>query len=79
MEDPTALSGSQTINLIVGLVVFLFIFFIALNRIDKVIKINAVDGCMKSSKYEKEFPDQNSKITSPMNDLYKTCLKDKGY
>lgn len=79
MEEATTMSGNQTINLVIGLAVFLVMFFITLNRVDKVIRINAVDGCMKSSKYEKEFPEKNSKITSPMSEAYKNCLRDKGY
>ena len=62
------------------LTIFLFVtLFFALNKIDKYLRIQAVDQCAKLSKYEVVNSKDQSRISYPIVDVYKTCLKDKGY
>ena len=51
--------------------------FFVLTKADNYLRIKAVDECGKISKYEANL--DKAKVTYPIVDVYKSCLKDKGY
>lgn len=57
---------------VIGVVAFMF-----LGKIDSYLRIKAIDECGKISKYEITAAD-GSHVSYPINDVYKSCLKDKG-
>jgi hypothetical protein len=67
------------INRVILVVTILIIVYLTLLRVDKFLKIKAIDDCGKISKYEKTIPEENAKVSYPVLDQYKSCLKDKGY
>lgn len=79
MEDKTNISTGQTVNMVIGAIAFIVIVFLVLTKVDKALKIVAVDQCMRSSKYEKVLKAEDAKVSYPLTDFYKSCLKDKGY
>lgn len=66
----------------VGLIVFgifmLVAVFLSLQRVDSFLKIKAIDDCGKISRYEANLDEVNARVTYPLDDIYKACLKDKG-
>lgn len=66
----------------VGLVIFGIILFasvfMSLQRVDKFIKIKAIDDCGKVARYEFTGGDGSRSMT-PVDDIYKECLKQKGF
>lgn len=78
-ESANNFSINQTINLAVGLGVFVLIFFFGLQVVNKSLRIKAVDECGHVSKYEKTLTEEHAKVTYPLAEVYKNCLKDKGY
>ena len=66
----------------VGLVVFgIFLIisvYMTLQRVDKYIKVKAIDDCGRIARYEFTGSD-GVKTYSPMEEVYKKCLSDKGY
>ncbi len=42
------------------------------------IKNQAIDGCARNSSYSVNLPSQDAKVTYPVTEAYKQCLKDKG-
>ncbi len=62
------------------LVIFLFVgLFLILGKVDKYLKIMAVDQCAKVSNYQIYNAKDQSRASYPVVDVYKTCLKDKGF
>jgi len=52
--------------------------FFAVTRADKYLKIKAIDDCASISRYEvQEKP--GVKVSMPIEDAYKNCVKEKGY
>lgn len=51
--------------------------FLALQRVDAFLRIKAVDECAKNSRYEETR--DGVKVWYPVPEVYKNCLKDKGY
>lgn len=70
------------------LIVFGFVFFVLdtfMLRIDSYIqyqkdklRLTAINDCGKVAQFEKTLDKENTKIISPLEDVYKQCLKDKG-
>ena len=52
--------------------------FFAVTRADKFLKIKAVDDCARISRYEVQEK-SGAKVSMPIEDQYKNCLKTKGY
>lgn len=69
---------SSAVNTIIIGVAFIVAVYLTLQKVDKFLQIKAVDDCGKISRYEVS-PDEKTKITYPLGDVYKQCLKDKGY
>lgn len=70
--------AASTVNtIIIGIVVLLGVFLMML-RVDRYIKVKAIDECAKISKYEKTVTAENAKVSYPLADVYQSCLKDKG-
>lgn len=65
-----------------GLVIFGILMFVAvfmsLQRVDKYLKVKAIDDCGQVARYEYNGSD-GSRSISPNDDVYKACMKDKGY
>lgn len=69
--------GSFTV---LAIIVIAFIaIYLSLIRVDKYLRIKAVDDCGKISRYEASNKDDGTKVWFPENTIYKNCLKDKGY
>ena len=52
--------------------------FLAVTRVDKYLKIKALDDCARISRYEVQEK-SGAKVSMPIEDLYNKCLKVKGY
>ena len=65
----------------VGLVVFgVLIFvsvFMSLQKVETYLKYKAIDDCARISRYEASVAD-GGKVSYPLDDVYKACLKEKG-
>ncbi len=70
---------SIALSIIIASVLLFLAILMALVRVDYFLKIKAIDDCARISRYEKDNPDERAKITYPLGDVYKSCLKDKGY
>ena len=61
-------------------IIFLFVaLFLTLNRVDRYMKQTAIDTCSKTSRYEAKIDGGKATASYPIEDVYKKCLKDKGY
>ena len=52
--------------------------FFAVTRVDKYLKIKAVDDCARISRYEVQEK-SGAKVSMPIEDMYKKCITEKGY
>ena len=73
MDKKTSLST------IVLLVFGVIVSFLLLSRVDSYLKLKALGDCSMASKYETNAPDGTSKVSYPVEELYKKCLAEKGY
>lgn len=79
METRNPETLAKTANMML-VIIFLFVaLFLTLNRVDRYMKQNAIDMCSKSSRYEAKVEDGKATASYPITDVYKKCLKDKGY
>lgn len=78
MENNTTPMYNKVNGVIAAIVIMIFAY-LSLMRIDKFLKIKAVDDCANASRYERTIPAEQAKVTAPVMDQYKSCLKDKGY
>lgn len=78
--DPVKLDSFDrtTAAFVLSIALFIGLLF-SLKRVDSYLRIRAVEECGKVSRYEKTITDENAKASYPVVDVYKTCLKDKGY
>ncbi|MBP6044978.1 MAG: hypothetical protein WAT72_00010 [Microgenomates group bacterium] len=61
------------------LVIFLsFALFFSLKKIDTYLKNQAIYQCALISRYEQTDQKTGTKVSYPVADVYKQCLKDKG-
>lgn len=65
-------------SIVIASVILLFAVILLLGRFDSYLRVKAVDDCGKIARYEKNLPEDNAKISYPVGDMYKNCLKDKG-
>ena len=69
---------ARTTNAIL-LIVFLSVaLFFTLQRVDGYIKNKAIYECGLISKFEQSDDKTNTKVSYPVADIYKQCLKNKG-
>lgn len=68
----------STVNTVLVLVFALIVTVLALLHVDKFLKLKAMDDCARSSSYQENL-NAKAKVSYPVADVYKTCLKDKGY
>lgn len=78
METQNQMSVQAVGSVVTAVVIAIFGWFV-LTRVDTYLRIKAVDDCGNRAKFEREDPDLRAKITYPLGDEYKACLKDKGY
>ncbi len=71
----TILGNLSGILIAIAMVV---VAWMILPRLDQYLRITALNDCGKVAKYETR-PDINTLVTYPLGDMYKSCLKDKGY
>lgn len=62
----------------VWVVVTAVALFFAVTRVDQYLKIKAVDDCARISRYEVQEK-TGAKVSMPIEDQYKNCVKAKGY
>jgi hypothetical protein len=70
---------ASIINCVLLIIFGIISLFLILQRVDRYLKIKAIDECYKISKYERNIPEENAKVTYPLSDQYKSCIKNKGY
>jgi len=75
MNKNTVMRDISNLILIVFLAVAVYFAF---QKVDKYFRIKAIDDCGKISRYEVSGTD-GSQVWYPIADVYKACLKDKGY
>lgn len=57
---------------------FLAGVFLSLNRVDSFLKLKAMGDCALASRYE-DTPKEGVKVSYPVEEMYKNCLREKGY
>ena len=62
---------------LLGILIFASVFM-SLQRVDKYLKVKAIDDCGKVSRYEFNGSD-GTRSQTPIEEIYKACLKEKGY
>jgi len=72
-------TASKDIGLIVLAIVIFVVSFMALGRVDKIIRIKAMDDCARAYRYEATVEGGNAKVSYTLGDEYKACLKEKGF
>ena len=65
--------------MLVGFILGFVSIFLAIQRIDKYLRIKAIDECAKISRFEKQDSEQSAKIYYPLPEVYNKCIKLKGY
>lgn len=48
--------------------------FLFLQRVDRYLKIKAVDECAAVARFEKTVVEENARVTYPLEDIYRQCL-----
>lgn len=69
----------STIKFVVSLLVVAITLFFASSHISAYLKERAIDNCARISRYQTQLTDQNATVWYPIVDVYKQCLRDKGY
>lgn len=64
---------------IITVIAFGVIAFFCFQRIDKYMRIKAVDDCGRVARYERTVKEEGAVVTYPLTDMYQACLQDKGY
>jgi len=72
------MNAAKEIGLIVLSIVIFIVAFMGLQRVDKFLRIKAMDDCAKSYRYEATIDGGNAKVSYVMADEYQVCLKEKG-
>ena len=67
----------SVLNTLIVVIFMAIALFLTLSKADNYLRIKAVDDCGKISRYEANL--NNAKVSYPLVDVYKSCLKDKGY
>lgn len=67
------------IGLLIIAVTILFSIFFLGSKIDRYLRIKAVDDCGKISQFTHKNEANSSTSTYPIVEVYENCLKDKGY
>ncbi|MBI2051842.1 hypothetical protein HYT33_03725 [Candidatus Roizmanbacteria bacterium] len=65
-------------SFILGAVILVAVFLV-LSRIDAFLRLKAFNDCALNSRYEKEFPKEGVRVSYPATELYRKCLKERGY
>ncbi len=63
----------------VFLVLIAVALYFAVTRVDRYLKIKAIDDCEKTSRYQTVDKQNGATTWFPVTDVYKNCLKTKGY
>jgi len=71
-------NGKGMTEMIVSVLLAAVILFLLVSRVDKFLKIKALDDCARITKYE-VTEQGGAKVTMPIEDAYKNCVKEKGY
>jgi hypothetical protein len=82
-QDQAVLKHSDNIARVASLVfvlIFLFVaLIIAITRVDSFLRLKALDDCARASRFEQRIDKQNAVASYPITDLYKSCIREKGY
>lgn len=70
---------ATTIRFIIAMLTVIVVVFIANMQIGSYLKERAIDNCGRISRYQTTLADQNATVWYPIEDIYKQCLRDKGY
>lgn len=68
----------KDMGLVVLSIVLAVFAFMGMQRVDKYIKVKALNDCAQAYRYEAKIAD-GATVTYPLGDEYKNCLKEKGY
>lgn len=70
---------ATTIRFIVAMIALVVVVLIANMQVGSYLKERAIDNCARISRYQTTLADQNATVWYPIDDIYKQCLRDKGY
>lgn len=70
---------ATTIRFVITMIGMIIVVLIANMQIGSYLKERAIDNCGRISRYQTVLPDQNATVWYPIEDMYKQCLRDKGY
>lgn len=69
--------NSSTVNIIILAVVAIIAILLILPRVDQALKNQAIADCAKATTYTRTT--ENEKVSAPLENLYNSCLQEKGY
>jgi len=69
---------SKTANVVLVILFLSVALFFSLKRVDSSIKNKAIYECAITSRFEQTNEENKTKVSYPVADIYKQCLKDKG-
>lgn len=75
-NNPEVVSRTASVFLVV---IFLSVaLFFGLKKADVFLTNQAINQCALISRFEQSDQEKNTKVSYPVADVYKKCLKDKG-
>lgn len=69
---------ARTANTVLVLVFLSVALFLSMSRVDSFVKNRSIHECALISRFEQTDEKNNTKVSYPVSDIYKQCLKDKG-
>ena len=73
---------NQNISLIQTVLILIFSMIalqLVLTKVDIFLRLKAMNDCAMASRYETKDETTGATVSYPASNLYKTCLKEKGY
>lgn len=68
----------RVVVVLLGMVLTFVAFYLALMRVDTVLRNDAINSCAALSRFQKDDKGQSAVISYPIQDVYQDCLKRKG-
>lgn len=68
----------KVVMIVLGMILSFVAFYLALIRVDGVIRNAQINSCASISRFEKNDKNEGSVIAYPIRDVFLDCLKRKG-
>ncbi len=68
----------KVVMIVLGMILSFVAFYLALIRVDGVIRSAQINSCASISRFEKNDKNEGSVIAYPIRDVFLDCLKRKG-